>query len=485
MAEATRRPVRDADRRRLFVGGRWTDSVDGRRTVIRDPADGAVVGEAQLAGPTDARRAVAEAAAAFPAWAGRPASDRAKVLRAAADHLEVRADVTADTASSEMGALRRYTGGVALPNAVRQLRYYADQVDGDAEPETRQAGSGRSLVHRDPVGVVAAITAWNGPIGSSLMKVAPALAAGCPVVLKPPGETPLAVHALSDAFEAAGLPSGVLSVLPADRSVGADLVANPQVDKVAFTGSTAAGRSIMASCAERIARVTLELGGKSVALMLDDADLPRCVEVWAPAMTFNNGQACFLQSRLLVPRSREREVVDRLSAALAGLKLGSPFDPATDVGPLVSREHRDRVEGYLRLAEREGAEVLGGERPEGLDAGSFLRPALLTGVHKGMRVAREEIFGPVIAVLTYDEVDEAVTIANDSVYGLGGSVWSEDPDRALAVARRIRTGQVSVNGAGHAFDAPFGGFKQSGLGREMGPEALASYQELQAVAVER
>jgi len=331
--------------------------------------------------------------------------------------------------------------------------------------------------------VVGAITPWNGPLSSPAIKIGPALATGCSVVLKPPPETPLIAYLLADAFEAAGLPEGVLSVLPGDRETGAHLVRHPQVDKIAFTGSTAAGRAIMADCAQRIARVTLELGGKSAAIVLDDADVEAVLRTVIPMAMTVNGQLCIAQSRVLVPRSREVEYRDALAAALAQLPVGDPFDPATQIGPLVSERQRDRVEGYLKVAADEGAQVFGGARPAALGAGYYVSPALLAGVDNGMRVAQEEIFGPVIALIAYDSEDEGVRIANDSIYGLSGSVWTADRDRGVAIARRIRTGMVSINGAPQSWGTPFGGYKQSGVGREMGPEGLLAFHELKSIAI--
>jgi betaine-aldehyde dehydrogenase len=370
-----------------------------------------------------------------------------------------------------------------VPNPIRHLRYYADLIETDPAEEIRADGTNRSLVVREPVGVVGAITPWNGPLSSPAIKIGPALAAGCSVVLKPPPETPLTAYLLADAFAAAGLPEGVLSVLPGDREVGAHLVRHPQVDKVAFTGSTAAGRQIMADCAARIARVTLELGGKSAGIVLDDADIEHVVAAVIPMAFTVNGQLCMAQSRILVPRRRQADFADALSAAFAALPVGDPFAPDTQIGPLISERQRQRVEGYLALAGEEGARVLGGGRPRGLDHGYYVNPALLADVDNRMRVAQEEIFGPVMALIPYDTEDEAVRIANDSIYGLSGSVWTADRDRGLAIARRVRTGMVSVNGAPQAWGTPFGGYKQSGVGREMGPEGLHAFQELKSIAL--
>jgi aldehyde dehydrogenase (NAD+) len=472
-------------RSEIFVGGRWRPSVDGTEHKVVNPASGEVLGHAVLAGDADVDAAVAAARASFDAgvWADRSPSERAGVLRAAADYLEDLGDAAVDLLTRELGCPRWFAQRAHVPNPLRHLRYYAGMIETEQTDEPRTDGTNHSLVVREPVGVVGAITPWNGPLSTPALKAAPALAAGCSVVLKPPPETPLTAYLLADAFAAAGLPEGVLSIVPADREVGEHLVRHRDVDKIAFTGSTAAGRRIMALCAERIARVTLELGGKSAAIMLDDADLEHVVRSLVPMAMMVNGQACIAQTRVLVPRARHTEVADALAAAFAALPVGDPFDPQTQIGPLVSDRQRQRVEGYLSLAAQEGARVIGGGRPEHLGDGYYVCPALLTGVDNAMRVAQEEIFGPVVAVIPYDDEAAAVRIANNSIYGLSGSVWSADHDRALGVARRIRTGMVSLNGAPQAFGTPFGGYKQSGIGREMGPEGLASYRELKSIAM--
>ena len=469
----------------IFLGGRWTSSRGGAEEPVLDPSTGTAFGAATLATTADVDAAVEVARASFEsgAWSGRTVGERAAVLRAAADHVEQLGAQAVDLLTRELGCPRWFAERAHVPNPIRHLRYYADLIETEPLEEIRTDGTNRSLVVREPVGVVGAITPWNGPLSSPAIKIGPALAAGCSVILKPPPETPLTAYLLADAFEAAGLPDGVLSVLPGDRDTGAHLVRHPQVDKIAFTGSTIAGRAIMADCAARIARVTLELGGKSAAIVLEDADAETVLRTVIPMALTVNGQLCIAQSRVLVPRSREREFRDALAAALAQLPVGDPFDPATQIGPLVSERQRERVEGYLSVAAGEGAQVIGGGRPAGLDTGYYVSPALLADVDSGMRVAQEEIFGPVIALIGYDSEDEAVRIANDSIYGLSGSVWTADRDRGVAVARRIRTGMVSINGAPQSWGTPFGGYKQSGVGREMGPEGLRSFHELKSIAL--
>ncbi|HEX6519073.1 MAG TPA: aldehyde dehydrogenase [Streptosporangiaceae bacterium] len=469
----------------VFVGGRWVPSLGGSEQPAIDPATGAAFGSAVLATTADVDAAVAAARESFDAgvWASRPVAERAAVLRGAAGHLERLGSDAVDLLTRELGCPRWFSERAHVPNPIRHLRYYADLIGTEPLEEIRTEGANRSLVIREPVGVVGAIAPWNGPLSSPAIKIGPALAAGCSVILKPPPETPLTAYLLADAFAAAGLPDGVLSVLPADRDVGVHLVRHPQVDKIAFTGSTAAGRQIMADCAARIARVTLELGGKSAAIVLGDADIERVIRTVIPMAFTVNGQLCIAQSRILVPRRRQAEFADALTAAFAALPVGDPFAPDTQIGPLVSERQRNRVEGYLALAGEEGARVLGGGRPHGLDHGYYINPALLADVDNRMRVAQEEIFGPVMAMIPYDSEDEAVRIANDSIYGLSGSVWTADRDRGLGIARRIRTGMISVNGAPQAWGTPFGGYKQSGIGREMGPEGLHSFTELKSIAL--
>lgn len=478
------------DRPALFIDGEWVASEGGSTIEVVNPATREVVGHAALGTNADMAKAASAARASFDdgRWRDLGGAERAAIMRTAADILEARAPEIAVVLTSELGCPLWFSERAHVPNPIRHTRFYADLAESFHLDEIRSDAAGnRSLVTQEPVGVVAAITPWNGPLSGPSLKVAPALAAGCSVVLKPPPETPLTAYALADAFREAGLPDGVLNIVPADREAGQHLVDHPAVDKIAFTGSTAAGKTIMASAAARIARITLELGGKSAAIVLDDADPAQVIATLLPMALTVNGQLCIAQTRVLVPRSREREFIDALADAMKAQKIGDPMDADTMIGPLVSGRQHERVTGYIELGRAEGARIVtGGERvvlPSEIADGWYVPPTLLADVDNSMRVAREEIFGPVMAVIPYDDEMDAVRIANDSPYGLSGSVWSRDEERAIAVARRVRTGMISINGRPQAYGTPFGGFKQSGIGREMGVEGFRNYLETKSIAI--
>ena len=367
------------------------------------------------------------------------------------------------------------------------LRYLAGQLAG-ASFEEEQPGflGGTNIVRCEPIGVVGAIVPWNYPQTLAAFKYGAALAAGCTVVMKPSPETVLDAFLLAEAIEAAGIPAGVINIVPGGRELGAYLVAHRDVDKVAFTGSTAAGRRVAETCGRLLRPVTLELGGKSAAIVLDDADLDLAKignDLFAATLV-NNGQTCYLGTRVLAPQSRYDEVVDTMAAFASSLAVGDALDPATQIGPMASQTHRDRVEGYISKGSSDGARlVTGGGRPAGQDRGWFVEPTVFADVDNKATIAQEEIFGPVLSVIAYRDEDDAIRIANDSDFGLGGSVWTADAERGKDVARRVRTGTIGINKYLPDPAAPFGGVKASGIGRELGPGAIGAYQQFKSIYI--
>ncbi|WP_285189188.1 aldehyde dehydrogenase [Rhodococcus sp. MEB041] len=472
------------DRTRFFIDGEWVDPV---RIELRDQIEAATgerLGVAALADEADIDRAVRAARRALDEgpWGRTTAAERATVLRAFADALDARAGDTATLVSRENGMIlglsHALNGGA--PGAL--LRMYADIVEALPLESVRPSQAGSTIVRRLPVGVVGAIAPWNFPQALAMFKIAPALAAGCTVVLKPSPETALDSYVFADAALEAGLPAGVLNIVLGDRDAGAALVSHPLVDKIAFTGSTEAGRIIGQECGRLLRRSTLELGGKSAAIVLEDADIDTVLAGLDNASFLNNSQTCTTQSRILVARSRYEEVVEAIGHFADSYVLGDPLDAATTMGPMATSGHRDKVLGYIDIAKNSGARlVAGGDRPAHLDRGWFVQPTVFADVDNGDRLAREEVFGPVMALIPFEDDADAVRMANDSNYGLGGSVWSADEDRALAVARQVRTGTIGLNYYTLDLGAPFGGFKDSGLGRELGPEGINAYLEYQSV----
>jgi aldehyde dehydrogenase (NAD+) len=467
---------------RPFIGGEWAEPSDARLAEVINPATEEPAGYVQLAGPADVDRAVHVARAAFDAgpWAASTPAERAAILSRAGELISERADLLAQTITAEVGSPRAIADW--QPVAARlYLDWHAAQASTFPWEEERDGVRSALLVRRRPVGVVGAIVPWNFPLALSFPKLAPALLTGCSVVLKPPEETPLFGSLLAEAFEEAGLPPGVLNVVPADREVSEELVRHPLVDKISFTGSTRAGRRIAALCGEQIKRCSLELGGKSAAIVLPDAHLGVVIPELAPNTMRNNGQTCTNATRVLAHRDRYSEVVEALREQIGAFRIGDPADPDVVIGPLVSDVQRARVERYIAMGVEEGARlVLGGGRPV-RDRGYFVEPTIFADVDNRMTIAQEEIFGPVVSVIAYDDEDDAVAIANDSRYGLSGSVWGADAEHAKDIARRILSGNVAVNQ--HTLDliGPFGGFKQSGLGRENGIEGIEAYVELQTI----
>ncbi|MEV7031897.1 aldehyde dehydrogenase [Streptomyces sp. NPDC093272] len=472
---------------RLFIAGSWEAPSDPGLLDIRSPHDQSVIGRAAQARPADVDRAVAAARAAFDEgpWPRTAPADRIAVLRRLNALREEEAEEIAGLISAENGSAAWFTRA-GQPGLTRQAEAYLRAAEAFGWEETLESGSAvRTVVRREPVGVVAAVIPWNSPFSSAMAKIVPALLAGNTVVLKVSPENSLSMGLLAGLLERSGLPDGVISVLPADRETSEYLVTHRDVDKIAFTGSTRAGRRIAALAGERLKRVSLELGGKSAAILLPDADVDRAVQGLRFASLLNNGESCIAQTRVLAPRGRYEEVVTGLKGLVESLKVGDPADPDTFIGPMIRRDQQQRVRDYIEAGIAEGARLVTGGPgiPPGLERGNYVTPTVFADVDNSMRIAREEIFGPVLVVIPYDDEDEAVRIANDSEYGLSGGVWSADDAHALEVARRLRTGTVTVNGAAISFDGPFGGYKASGIGREYGAVGLAQYVEHKSVTL--
>lgn len=455
-----------------YIDGTWHA---GEETIeVTDSATGAVVGRLGLGTVEHADRAVTAAHAAFPGWSATPLAERREALERLTAALERRADEIAATAAAEVGSIMSFAHRVQAGLPVRVLRSTIEATD-EIEHEER---IGSSVVRGLPVGVAAAVTPWNYPLYQTIAKVAPALATGCTVVVKPPQQAPLTAYDMVAAAEEAGLPSGVLNVVQGRGPVvGEALAGHPLVDIVSFTGSTGAGSRIAETAAKTVKKVALELGGKSANLVLADADLDVAIAGAVRYFLMNNGQTCAALTRLVVPASLKAEIEERLVAEVAKQVLGDPRDAASTVGPMVSAGQRKTVEGYIRRGlEGEGRLLAGGlDLPSELAGGHYVLPTIFTDVDPKATIAQEEIFGPVLVVHAVADEDEAVAVANDSPYGLSGGVWSADIERATALARRLRTGQVSINGASFNASAPFGGFKQSGYGRELGRHGIHEY----------
>ena len=476
------------DRDQLFIDGKW-DAPDSDSVItVVSPHSEAVIGHAACAGPADVDRAVHAARAAFDTgpWPRMQPAERIEALtRLAGIYKERRADMAA-LISAEIGAPISFAkrAQVALP--LTMISAFCAMAQNYEWQQARPGLYGKDIrILKQPVGVVAAVVPWNMPQFLTVTKVVPALLAGCSVVLKPAPESVLDAQLLADLVAEADLPPGVLNVVPGGREVGELLVGHPGVDKVSFTGSTAAGRQVALACAAGLKQVSLELGGKSAAIVLDDADPSSAATAIQMASLANSGQVCNALSRILVPAVRKDEFVDALAAGMSSMTVGDPADPDTQIGPLVAKRQQERVRGYIESGQTEGARLVtgGADMPDGVGTGWYVRPTLFSDASNDMRIAREEIFGPVLTVIPYRDEDEAIRIANDSEYGLAGSVFTADVDRGYGVAARVRSGTFGVN-EGYIMDpaAPFGGVKNSGYGRELGTEGIDSYTVSQSIS---
>jgi aldehyde dehydrogenase (NAD+) len=481
--QAPQAPTHDAppiDRDRLFIGGEWVEPTGSGRFEVIDATTEEVMGSVPAGSAEDLDRAVAAARAALAVWSAVTPWERAEACQAIAAKLAERAEEIAVLVSREVG--------MPLPLSI-QIQAGLPAMDFASMPAVVEETAweeqvGNSLVVREPVGVVGCITPWNYPLHQICAKSAPALAAGCTVVVKPSEITPLNAFILAEIIDELGLPAGVFNLVTGDGpTVGEAMTRHPDVDMISFTGSTRAGKMVSEAASGTVKRVALELGGKSPNVILDDADLESAVVDGLGKCYLNSGQTCSALTRMLVPRAKLEAAEQIAAAEVAQMKVGDPFDPEVTLGPLASEAQLERVRGYIRKGQEEGAKLVAGgeESPEGAERGYFVRPTVFSDVDPKSTIAQEEIFGPVLVIIPYDDEDHAVAIANDSQYGLAGGVWSGDPEHAKAVARRIRTGQVEINGATFNPLAPFGGFKQSGHGRELGKFGLEEFLEIKSL----
>lgn len=474
------------DHSQLFIGGTWT-APRGTETINAYSATTEErIGSFPEASPADIDAAVTAARSALtsPEWAQITPAERAAHMNRFADVLEAQKDDRARTVSMQNGMPISIANFAEGDGVVALLRYYAGLAETAwlEEFRPRVDGNGTTLVQRTPIGVVGAIAPWNFPAVLAMFKLAPILASGSTVVFKPSPETSLDSFMLATAAQEAGIPPGVINIVPGGAETGKRLVAHPGVDKVAFTGSTRAGREIAKVCGELLKPVTLELGGKSAGIILEDAPVAETVTGLATASLLNTGQTCYMSTRILAPQARYDEFVEAITAMASTLPVGDPLDPNTFIGPLVSKAQKERVLGYIEKGKSEGATLTtGGGEPKDIDTGWFVEPTVFSDVDNSSTIAREEIFGPVLSVIPYADEDEAIALANDSDYGLGGTVWTADQDRGLDVARRVSTGSFGVNSYNLDWGAPFGGVKSSGLGRELGPEGLEAYFSLKSI----
>lgn len=469
-------------RSRFYIGGAWRAPLGADQLELVSPVTEQVMLRVPAGSPADMEAAVAAASEAFASgpWPRMTPAERAAIIRKIGEAVAARHDLLARLWTAQVGATTGFAGMFTglIPG---YYSYYADLAASFPFEEERPTAQGSAKIVREPVGVCALVLPWNAPLILLSQKLAAGLLAGCTFVVKPSPETPLEALVLAECAAEAGLPAGVLNIVPADREAGDALIRNPRVDKVSFTGSTAAGRHIAAVCADRVARCSLELGGKSAAIICDDADLAAALPALAPVAMPFSGQICFSQTRVLVSEKRHDEVLEAYKAIVDGITLGDPWEAKTAMGPLSMARQRDRVLSYIDLGRREGATLVRGGGTGGFNRGYFVEPTIFDDVTPDMAIAQEEIFGPVVSIIRYRDEDHAIEIANNSLYGLSGTVFTADVERGEQIARRVRTGNISVNGLQIDPNIPFGGFKQSGLGREGGPEGLATFLETKAI----
>ena len=468
------------ERPHLYIDGSWVEPNGEGRIEVINPASERVIGSVPVGSESDANAAIEAARAAFTGWSESTIDERSNYLNLLSSALKDRGEEMAELITSEVGTPIEYSrmAMVGTPRVVS--RSYAKILDGFSwEEEVRN-----SIVVKEPIGVVAMITPWNFPLHQIIGKVAPAIAAGCTMVLKPSKEAPLNAFVLADILDEIGLPNGVFNLISGHgREIGETLASHPDVDMVSFTGSTNAGVRVSELAAPSVKRVTLELGGKSANIILDDADIPRAASSAIYSCFANSGQECSALTRLLIPEDSREEVVEVIASKIGRYTVGDPMDGTSKCGPLVSKRQQESVSRYISTGIDEGATlVAGGEgMPDDLDSGFYVRPTVFADVTPQMTVFREEIFGPVLCITTYSNVEEAIELANDSEYGLSGGVWSGDESRAMKVARKLRTGQVSINGGAFNVTAPFGGYKKSGLGRELGVHGMEEFLETKSI----
>ncbi|MCV7298831.1 aldehyde dehydrogenase [Mycobacterium barrassiae] len=474
--------MRSLDYDQLYIGGRWQAPATTRRLSVISPHTEQPIGETPEASPEDVDKAVAAGRTAFDEgpWPRLSVGERMEKIEKLASIYMSETDAIADLITAEMGSPKTFSRLGQGAGALAQMHLNLATAKEFPWVERRPGLFGDVHLRRAPVGVVGAIVPWNVPQFLIMPKMIPALIAGCTVVVKPAPETPLDAMWLAEMLDEVDVPEGVVSILPGGRDTGEALVRHPGVDKISFTGSSATGRHIAALCGEQLKRVSLELGGKSAAIILDDADIDRTVQHLKMASLMNNGQACVAQTRILVSERKHDEVVDALAGMMAGLQVGDPADDATDVGPLVAQRQQHRVQSYIQAGIDEGARMVLGGKDKPYDRGWYVQPTLFTDANNDMKIAREEIFGPVLTVLKYSDEADAVRIANDTDYGLAGSVWTADVAHGLEIGAQIRAGTYGINMYTLDTTAPFGGFKQSGIGREFGAEGLSEYVELQS-----